>query len=94
MTGATVVSSWLRTQVQPLQCRSHLGFEDTGLLDPSRFSSEKTSRDEAMVLLYNLFEGVTSMPELLDLYRASNPPKQVRFFVIEWFSEISFLGFG
>ena len=62
--------------------------------DPSRFSSEKTGRDEAMVLLYNLFEGVTSMPELPDLFRASNPPKQVRFFVVEWFSEISFLGFG
>jgi len=47
-----------------------------------------------MVLLYNLFDGVTSMPELPDLYRASNPPKQVRLFVVEWFSEISFLGFG
>ena len=90
MTGATVVSSWLRTQVQPLQCRSHLGFEDTGLLDPSRFSSEKTSRDEAMVLLYNLFEGVTSLPELPDLFRASNPLKQVWFSVIECFSELSF----
>ena len=57
--------------------------------DPSRFSSEKTSRDEAMVLLYNLFEGVTSMPELSDLFRASNPPKQVWFSAIEWFFELS-----
>ena len=89
VTGATVVSSWLRRQIQPLQCRSHLGFEYTGLYDPSRFSSEKTSRDEAMVLLYNLFEGVTSLPELPDLFRASNPPKQVWFSVIEWFSELS-----
>ena len=75
MTGATVVSSLLRRQVQPLQSRIHSGFEYTGLYDPSRFSSEKTGRDEAMVLLYNLFEGVTSLPELLDLFRASNPPK-------------------
>ena len=73
-----------------MQCRSHLGFEYTGLHDPSRFSSEKTSRDEVMVLLYNLFEGVTSMPELPDLFRASNLPKQVRFSVIECFSELSF----
>ena len=43
-----------------------------------------------MVLLYNLFEGVTSMPELPDLFRASNPPKQVRFSVIECFSGLSF----
>ena len=45
---------------------------------------------EAMVLLYNLFEGVISMPELPDLFRASNPLKQVRFSVIECFSELSF----
>ena len=89
VTGATVVSSWLRRQIQPLLCRSHPGFEYTGLRNPSRFSLEKTGRDEAMVLLYNLFEGVTSMPELPDLFRASNPPKQVWFSVIEWFSELS-----
>ena len=85
VTGATVVSSWLRRQIQPLQCCSHPGFEYTGLRDPSRFSSEKTSCDEAMVLLYNLFEGVTSMPELPDLFCASNPPKQVGFSVVECF---------
>ena len=73
-----------------MQFRSHLGFEYTGLRDPSRFSSEKTGRDESMVLLYNLFEGVTSMPKLPDLFRASNPPKQVRFSVIECFSELFF----
>ena len=68
-----------------MQCRSHPGFEYTGLRDPSQFYSEKTGRDEAMVLLYNLFEGVTSMPELMDLFRASNPPKQVGFSVVECF---------
>ena len=35
VTGATVVSSWLRRQVQPLQSRIHSGFEYTGLYDPS-----------------------------------------------------------
>ena len=77
-TRATVVSSWLRRQVQPLQCRSRLGFEYMGLYDPSRFSLEKTSRDEAMVLLYNLFEGVGSIPVLPDLFHVNNPPKQVK----------------
>ena len=33
--GATVVSSWLRRQVQPLQSRIYSGFEYTGLYDPS-----------------------------------------------------------
>ena len=75
MTGHIVVSSWLRRQIQPLQSRIHPGFEYTGLHDPSRFLSDKTGRDEAMVLLYNLFEGVTSMPKLPDLFCASNLPK-------------------
>ena len=43
-----------------------------------------------MVLLYSLFEGVTSLPELPDLFRVSNPPKQVWLSVIEWFFELSF----
>ena len=90
MTGHIVVSSWLRRQIQPLQSCIHPGFEYTGLHDFSEFSSKKTSRDEAMVLLYNLFEGVTSLPELPDLFRVSNPPKQVWLSVIEWFFELSF----
>ena len=79
VTGATIVSSWLRRQIQPLQSHVHSGFEYTGLYDPSRFSSEKTSRDEAMVLLCNLFEGVSSIPVLPDLFHVNNPPKQVKF---------------
>ena len=85
MTGATVVSSWLRRQVQPLKCRSRLGFEYMGLYDPSRFSTEKTSRDEAMVLLCNLFEGVNSIPVLPDLFHVNNLPKQVKFYNIGCF---------
>ena len=90
MTGTTVVSSWLRRQIQPLQCRIHPGFENTGLYDPSRFSSEKTGRDEAMVLLYNLFEGVSTIPVLPQLFRANNPPNLVGFCVIKYFSGLLF----
>ena len=73
-----------------MQSRIHPGFEYTGLYDPSRFSSEKTGRDEAMVLLYNLFEGVSSIPVLPDLFHVNNLPKQVRFCVIECLSELPF----
>ena len=90
MTGATVVSSWLRRQIQPLQSRIHPGFEYTGLHDPSRFLSEKTGRDEAMVLLHNLFEGVSTIPVLPELFHVNNPPKQVGFCVIEYFSGLLF----
>jgi len=79
VTGATVVVSWLRRQFQPLQCHSHLGFEYTGLYDPSRFLSERTCQEEVMVLLHNLFEGVSSIPLLPKLFHVNNPPKQVNF---------------
>ena len=75
----TVAVSWLRRQVQPLQSRSNLGFEYTSLYDPSRVSSEKTQLEESMVLLHNLFEGVSSVPLLLELFHVKNPPKPVKF---------------
>ena len=90
VTRATVVACWLMRQIQPLQCRSHLGFKYTGLYDPSQFSSEKTSRDEAMVLLYNLFEGVSSIPVLPDLFHVNSSKKQVRFCIIECLFELPF----
>ena len=90
VTGATVVSFWLRRQVQPLQSRIHSRFEYTGLYDPSQFSSDKTGRDEAMVLLYNLFEGVSTIPVLPQLFRANNPPNLVGFCVIKYFSGLLF----
>ena len=79
MTRGTVVVSWLRRQVQPLQCSSNLGFEYTGLYDPSRLSSEETYLEEAMVLLHNLFEGVSSVPLLPKSFHVNNPPKPVKF---------------
>ena len=73
-----------------MQCRSRLGFEYMGLYDPSRFSTEKTSRDEAMVLLYNLFEGVSTIPVLPDLFHVNNSPNQVGLCVVECFSGLPF----
>ena len=73
-----------------MQCRSRLGFEYTGLYDPSRFSLEKTGRDEAMVLLYNLFEGVSTIHVLPQLFHVNNPPNLVGLCVIEYFSGLLF----
>ena len=79
VTGVTVVFSWLGRQIQPLQKRCNAGFEYSGLEDPSRFSSEKIHPDEAMALLYSIFEGVDAEPEIPKLYRHKNPPNPVIF---------------
>ena len=79
VTSATVVFSWLGRQIQPLQKRCNAGFEYSGLEDPSRFSSEKIHPDEAMALLYSIFEGVDAEPEIPKLYRHKNSPNPVIF---------------
>jgi hypothetical protein len=63
----------------PLVLYNSLGFEYTSMYDPSRFSSEKTYLEEAMVLLHNLFEGVSSIPLLPKSFHVNNPPKLVKF---------------
>jgi len=77
VTGATVVFSWLGRQIQPLQKRCNAGFEYSSQEDPSRFSSEKIHPDEAMALLYSIFEGEDAVPEIPKLYRRNNPSKLV-----------------
>ena len=41
VTDGSVVLSWIIRRIQPLQQRCSLGFEYSGLKDPSRFSVEK-----------------------------------------------------
>ena len=75
--GATVILSWLRRQIQPLQNCCNLGFEYTGLTDPSRFSSEKIYEEEAMALIYNVLEGVNVVLKIPQLYHFRYPPNPV-----------------
>ena len=62
--------------------RCNARFEYSGQEDPSRFSSEIIHPDEAMMLLYSIFEGVDDVPELPKLYRHKNPPNLVIFLVL------------
>ena len=75
--GVMVAFSWLGRQIQPLQKRCHAGFEYIGREDPSRFLSERIHPDEAMALLYSIFEGVDSEPEIPKLYHYKNSPNPV-----------------
>ena len=83
VTGATVMLSWIRRQIQPLQNCCHLCFEYAGLTDPSRFSSERIYEDEAMEHIHNVFEGVNVVPKISQLYHVKNPPNQVIICCIE-----------
>ena len=63
----TVILSWLRKQIQPLQKRCNFHFEYTGMLDPSRFSLEKIY-EEVMV---------SAAPEIPPLHHFGNPLNQL-----------------
>ena len=76
VTGMTVILSWLRKQIQPLQKRCNFHFEYTGMLDPSRFSLEKIY-EEAMVLVHSVLEGVSAAPEIPPLHHFGNPLNQL-----------------
>ena len=51
VTSGSVVLSWIVRRIQPLQKRCSLGFEYSGLKDPSRFSGEKIKAEKAMKLV-------------------------------------------
>ena len=51
VTNRSVVLSWIVRRIQPLQKRCSLGFEYSGLNDPSKFSGEKIKVEKAMKLV-------------------------------------------
>ena len=76
-TGASVVMSWMGRRIQPFQQRSHFGFYYRGIQDPSRFSSDKISEDEAVHRVCRVLDGVFGVPALPDTFSIKDPPKDV-----------------
>jgi hypothetical protein len=49
VTGASIMLSFFKRRVQPIQQRHKLGFEYTGSEDPSRMCAEELSDDAALL---------------------------------------------
>ena len=85
LTGASVVMSWMGRWIQPLQQQSHFGFHYRGSKDPSRFSSDKMTEDEAV---RRVLDEVCGVPTLPDTFTIKDPPKDVsrssRFYYVEY----------
>ena len=78
-------------RIQPLQARETLGFQYQGIADPSRYSKEEISDDEAFSRVQRLLRNVKKILVVPDTFSAANPPKQVldkssRYVVIEYFT--------
>ena len=83
VTGASVVFAWIARRIQPLQKRCNLGFEYIGLMDPSRFSSERMAESEALRRVRRVLNGVDIRSAMPKLYHVNNPPDQVNVQYLE-----------
>jgi hypothetical protein len=75
--GASVMFSFFKRRVQPIQQRHKLGFEYTGAEDPSRMCAEELSDDAALLRVKRVLLDVDAVPYIPGLFSAQNPPKPV-----------------
>jgi hypothetical protein len=72
VTGASVMFSFFKRRVQPIQQRHKLGFEYTGAEDPSR-----TCAQAALLRVKRVLLDVDAVPYVPELFFARNPSKLV-----------------
>jgi hypothetical protein len=77
VTGASVMFSFYKRHVQPMQQRCCLGFEYTGPADPSRMCTEEVPDKVALQRVQRVLLDVNTVPYVPTLYSARNPPPPV-----------------
>jgi hypothetical protein len=75
VTGASVMFSFFKRRVQPIQQRHILGFEYMGAEDPSRMCVEELTDKAALIRVKRVLLDVNAVPYVLGLFSARNPPK-------------------
>jgi len=58
----------MKRRIQPLQAREMLGFQYQGIADPSRYSKEEVSDDEAFSRIQRLLKNVKKIQLFLILF--------------------------
>jgi hypothetical protein len=77
VTGASVIFSFFKRRVQPIQQRHILGFEYMGAEDPSRMCAEELTDEAALIRVKRVLLDVNAIPYVPGLFSARNPPKLV-----------------
>jgi hypothetical protein len=75
LTGASVMFSFFKHRVQPIQQRHRLGFEYTGAEDPSRMCAEELSDEAALPRVKRVLLDVDAVPYVPGLFSARSPPR-------------------
>jgi hypothetical protein len=77
VTGASVMFSFFKRRIQPIQQRNTLGFEYIGTEDPTRMCAEELTDDAALIRVRRVLLDVDAVPYVPQLFSAQNPPKPV-----------------
>jgi hypothetical protein len=77
VTSASVMFSFFKRWIQPIQQHHTLGFEYIGTEDPSQMCAEELIDDTALIRVKRVLLDVNAVPYILELFSAQNPPKLV-----------------
>jgi hypothetical protein len=77
VTGASVIFSFFKRRIQPIQQHHTLGFEYIGAEDPSRMCAEELTDDAVLIRVKRVLLDVNVVPYIQQLFSAQNPPKPV-----------------
>jgi hypothetical protein len=77
VTRASVMFSFFKHRIQPIQQRHTLGFEYIGAEDPSWMCAEELTNDAALIRVRRVLLDVDAVPYVRQLFSAQNPPKPV-----------------
>jgi hypothetical protein len=78
VTGASMMFSFFKRRVQPIQQRHILGFEYKGAEDPYRMCAEELMDEATLTGVRQVLLDVDAVPYVPQLFSARNPPKPVR----------------
>jgi hypothetical protein len=79
VTGVSVMLSFFKRRIQPIQQHHTLGFEYMGTEDPSQMCAEELTDDAALIRVKRVLLDVNTVPCILELFSAENPPESVSF---------------
>jgi hypothetical protein len=79
VTGASVMFSFFKRRIQPIQQRHTLGFEYMGAEDLSRMCAEELSDEATLLRVKRVLLGINTVPYIPEQFSAQNPPQPVSF---------------
>jgi hypothetical protein len=78
VTGASVMFSFFKRRIQPIQQRHTIGFKYIGAEDPSQMCAEELTDDAALIRVKQVLLDMNAVPYIPELFSAQNLPRNFR----------------